>query len=171
MRSDLGNWRDAGKKIVDRLTVAAHVGVIYVSEDAQDALAFRDDRAANIEFNILGARAAEVRVKMNAVRDFGHQAFGKADGPAAVVILEHSGESEAPRVRSVIVGPVVVDRPVHELKIGVRTVIVVVEEVGHAEFAETNLQSAHRQPAEQGKWRAHRWCIFRAKGNNLVPNQ
>src|SRR5438445_13672111 len=107
MRGDLWNWRDAGKKIVDRLTVAAHVGVIYVTEDAQDALAFRDDRAANIEFNILGARAAEVRVKMNAVRDFGHQAFGKADGPAAVVILEHSGEGKACGDGRVIVGAVV----------------------------------------------------------------
>src|SRR5882762_2234355 len=95
MRGDFGHRRGAGKKIVGRLTVAAHVGVIYVSKDPQDALAFWDDRAANIEFNILGARAAEVRVKMNAVRDFGHQAFGKADGPAAVVILEHSRESKA----------------------------------------------------------------------------
>src|SRR6266403_85401 len=151
VRSDFGNGRDAGKKVVDRLTIATHVRVIYVSEQAQDAFLLEDDSATDLEFNILGARAAEVRVEMNTVCAFRHQCFRKTRGPVTVVILEHRGEGKAASVRGVVVGAVVVERPVHKLKIGVRAIIVVIEEVCETDFSKTNFEPAFGQSSKKRK--------------------
>ena len=75
--------------------------------------------SVEFEFDIFRPRAAQVRVQMNAVGDFGHQRFRKAHVHAMVVIFDHRAEGESARVRRIVVRAVVVDRPIHELKIGV----------------------------------------------------
>ncbi len=71
----------------------------------------------NLELHVLRVRTSEIGVEMDAIGDLGHQSFGEARGPVPVVVLEHGGEGEAAGVRGVVVGAVVIHRPVHELKI------------------------------------------------------
>src|SRR5208337_3292958 len=89
----------------------------------------------------------------------------------AVVIFEHGPVSEPSRIGGIVVRAIVIDGPVHELKIAVGSVGVQIEKVRHAEFAETYFEAAFRQFAKQGKRVALRYNFFAAKGNDLVPHQ
>ncbi len=129
--------------------VDAHVGVIGVAEDAKYGLAVRQEKMTQLEFNILRAGAAQVGVEVNAVRHLGHQRFRESHGPMPVVVFHHCGVGKTARIRGIVVGAVIVERPVHELEIAVRAVRVHVEKIHQAEFSEAKFQAPHRQFLEQ----------------------
>ncbi len=117
MGGDVRGRRQAGAEIVDGLAIAAHVGVINVGEEAQDAFPLWNHGAVNLELHVLGVRAAEISIEMDAVGDLRHQSFGETRGPASIVILKHSGICETARVSGVVVCAAVVDGPVQKLEI------------------------------------------------------
>src|SRR5712692_5714222 len=108
---------------------------------------------------------------MNAVGDFGHEGFGKAQGPVAVVVFGHGGEGEAASVGGVIVGAVVVHGPIHELEIGVGAVSNESGEIGGGEFSEAEFEAALREFAKNGEGRAVVGLHFFAEGDDLVEEE
>src|SRR5579859_3027464 len=72
MRDDFGNGSEAGLKIFDGLAIAAHVGVIDVGEEADNAFAAGKNGAVELDFGVFGVGASEVGVEVNTVGDFGH---------------------------------------------------------------------------------------------------
>jgi hypothetical protein len=58
------------------------------------------------------------------------------------VVLKEGGKREAASVRGIVVGAVIVHRPIHELEISIRAKGVEVKEIGQAEFSEAELQPA-----------------------------
>jgi hypothetical protein len=124
-----------------------------------------------LEFNIFCVRPAYVRIQMDSIRHFRHESFRKPHCPAAVVIFEHRPERKSPRVRRVVVCPVVVDRPIHKLDCRVAAVGVQIEKISHAELAESQLQPACRQRAEQRIRCSRSGRPFAAEWDNLMPHQ
>ena len=102
-----------------------------------------------LEFDIFGAGAGKIGVDVDAVRHLGHQRFRESHGPMAVVVFHHRGIRVAARVRGVVVGAVVVERPIHELEITVRAVRVQIKKIHQAEFSEANFEAPHRQLREE----------------------
>ena len=123
------------------------------------------------EFDVFGAGAAHVRVKVNAIGDFWHQRFGEADDVILIVIFHEHGEREAPGVGGVIVSAVVVDSPVHELQVCVGAVSVEVKEIGETHFAEAKFEAAFRKFAEEGVGSAIGSNFLVAERNDLVPHE
>jgi hypothetical protein len=171
MRRDFRRGCAARKKIVDSHAVNAHVGVVRVAEQANDRFAARQEGMMHLEFNVFRVSAAEVRVQIDAVGHLGHQRFRKPHGPVAVVVLHHRGIRVAARVRGVIVGAVVVERPIHELEIAVRAVRVQIEKIHQAEFSEANLEAPHRQLREERQRSSLGGCFLTAERNDLMPHQ
>ncbi len=169
VRRDFRFWRVARKKIGDGHAVNAHIGVIGVAEEANDCLAVRQDGMMQLEFHIFRARAAKIGVKIDAVGHLGHQCFRKTHGPVAVVVLHHRGIRVAARIRSVVVGAVVIHRPIHELEIAVRAVYVQIKKIHQAEFSEANFQAPHRQLREERQRRSLCVHFLAAERNNLMP--
>lgn len=171
MRRDFGCGGVARKKIVDGHAIDAHVGVVGIAEQANDRLAARQQRMMQLDFDVLRMGAAQVRVQVDAVGYFRHQRFHKPHGPMAVVVLHHRGIREAARVRGVIVGAVVIERPIHELQIAVRPVRIHIKKIHQAEFSESNFDAPHRQPREERQWSSLGGCFLAAERNDLMPHQ
>src|ERR1700730_2848574 len=142
MSGDVRFRSQTGKKIVYRSAVAAHVGVIHKAQESNDSFLMVHHRTVKLELHVFRARPADVRIQVNAVGYFRHQHFSKPHRPAPLVNFDHGPEGKAPRVRRVVVCSIVVRGPVHELKTGVRTIRIGIEEVHHTEFSEANLKPA-----------------------------
>src|SRR5258708_38210859 len=95
MRSNVRERRQAGAEIVDRLAIAAHVGVIDVGAQAQDAYLFKHQGAVKLELHGLGVRATEIGVKMSGVGDLGHKSLGETRDPRTRVTLDHGPERKS----------------------------------------------------------------------------
>ena len=87
-----------------------------------------------------------------------------------IVIFEHRAKCEPARVRRVVVRSVIVHSPVHELEIGVAAVVIQIEKIRHAEFAEANFQPSHGQRAEKRERRSRRSRFLSAQRNDLMPH-
>src|SRR5713226_9142495 len=168
---NFGNGSEAGLKSVNSLAIAAHVGVIDVSEQAEDAFLLWDHGAVNLKFNIFGACARDVGIEMDAVGDLGHESFGETRGPVPIVVFHHGAKRKAPGVRGIVVSDTVVDGPVHELKICVAPVAVYIEEIDNAQFPESNLDAALWQFAKERKRSSLRGFLLAAQRNNLMRHQ
>ena len=97
---------------------------------------WRDGVPRSFELEILGARTRQVGIEMNAVGLFRHERFGEAHRPAAVVVFEDCAIGVAAGVGGIVVGAVVVDRPVEELEVAVGAPGIEVEKVREAEFSD-----------------------------------
>src|SRR6202035_3767908 len=151
MGGDFRNGCEPGEEIVGGFTITAHVGVIYIGQEPKSALLLEDDGAVKLEFKILGVGAAEVSIEVDAVGNLGHEPLGKTGGPMTVVIFEHGRVREAARIGSVVVGSVVVDRPVQELEVAIGAVGIEIEKLRQTELPKPHFQAAFRKLAEQRK--------------------
>src|SRR5579862_1201409 len=140
--NDIRNGRLAILEIANRLLVISHVGLIEITEEANDAVAMENAIAARFEFEIFGARTSDVCVEIDSVGDLGHQRFGEANGPPVIVVLKDHAVGVAARVRGVVVGAVVVDGPIEKLQVAIGAVGIHVEEIDHI-----GLSDAERDPA------------------------
>src|SRR5215469_12513512 len=77
---DIGKRSFAILEFANRLFVVAHGGLIQIAEEPNDASAMQDAIAARFEFEVRCARAGEIGVEIDSVRDFGHERFGEARG-------------------------------------------------------------------------------------------
>jgi len=84
--------------------------------------------------------ASQIPVKINAVGHFRHQHLAKPHTKARLLILKNCSICIPTRVRGVVVGPIINDRPVRELEMAVAADGIRIEEIGRAEFTEANLQ-------------------------------
>ena len=146
---NFGNGSEAGLKSVNSLAIAAHVGVVHIGQEAENPFAAGKERAVQLDFGVFGVGARDVGIEVNAVGDLGHEPFGEPRGPVPIVVFHHGGKGEASRIRGIVVGAIVVDGPVHELKICVAPVVVYIEEIDNAHFPESNLDAALWQFAKE----------------------
>src|SRR5467141_2998540 len=171
MRGDIGLGGQSSKKLADCLAVAPHVGVIHKTQESDNPFPMSNYCSVQLKFNILGARSLHIRIQVNAVGDLRHQSFRKSHRPAALVIFQHCRERESSRVRRIVVCPVVIYGPVHELETGVRAIGIVVEKVHHTELSEADFQPAFRK---RGKKRERHTLVgdfAAAERNDLVPHE
>ena len=89
--------------------------------------------------------------QINSVRDLGHEPLGKAEAPVAIFIIGGRADGVAARVGCVVVGAVVVDGPVGELKVGIRANRIDIKKIHHAELSEADFQPAARQFLKERK--------------------
>ena len=78
---------------------------------------------------------------------------------------------ESARVGRVVVGSIVVHRPVHKLEIGIGAVGIQVEEIGKAEFSKPDFQPAFGQFAKQREWCSFNGDFLLPQRNDLMPHQ
>ena len=89
--------------------------------------------------------------EIDAVGDFRHEGFGETESPVAVFEVGGEADGVAASVGGVVVGAVVVGGPVEELEVSVGADGIDVEEIGHAELAEAEFETAARQFVEERK--------------------
>ena len=87
--------------------------------------------------------------QIDAVGDFRHEGFGETESPVAVFVVGGESHGVAARVGGVVPGAVVVGGPVEELEVRIGAHRIDVEEVGHAELAEAEFETAARQFVEE----------------------
>lgn len=148
----VGDFRlrcEACEKIVDSLLVIAHVRVIHERKQAKHSRLTTYNFPVKFEFDIFRSGAGHVCVQINSIGYFGHQCFRKPHRPPMVVIFDHCARCETRCVSRVVIGPVVVDSSIHELKIGVTAVVVQIEEINHAELAKAELKPPFGKRAEE----------------------
>ena len=102
----------------------------------------RNQPGTKFKFEILRPGAAQIPIQVGAIRHFGHQRFAKAEDPVVVVVFGNDADGVAAGVGRIVVGAVVVDRPVHELVMAVAANVVQIEKIGHAEFAARAIRCA-----------------------------
>src|SRR5712692_9587579 len=171
MSGDIRYNGPACQKIVDRFSIAAHVGVIDETQETNNAFLMPKQCTVEFDLDIFCPRTAHFRIEVNAVGHFRHQRLRKSDSPAPLMIFEHRRKSESSRVRRVVVRAVVVHSPVHELETGVRTVGIVIEEIRHAELPKANFEPALGKRRKKRERRTGAVDFLVAKGNDLVPHE
>jgi len=146
-------WRrdQPGLKLGDRISVDAHVGVVGVGQQPDHSAFLRHYAVTQFIFPILRMSLPRLPYQVDSVRDLRHEPFGEAKTPVAVLVIHHESHGVTASIGGVVPGAAVVDRPVHELKMRVRPNGILIEEIGHAELAEANLQAAARQLVKQRK--------------------
>ena len=167
MSADFRTRRFARQKIVDRLAVDAHVGVVHKRQQAHRGRPICNQPRVKFEFEVFRAGATQIPVQVGAVRHLGHQGLAEAKRPVAVVIFGDHADGVAAGVGGIVVGAVVVDGPVHELGMTVAATVVEVEEVSHSELARAQFQATDRQAGSQGERSALGSLPFRAERDNL----
>src|SRR5271168_159133 len=97
---------------------------------------------SEFELAILSVRATERPIHGDAI---GYGRHGKdpiADGPDAIVILGQSADRIATRVGGVIPRAIVVDGPVHELQVAIRTHCINIEEIRQRKLSDAEFDPA-----------------------------
>src|SRR5579864_8890797 len=89
--------------------------------------------------------------QVDPVSDLGHEGFREAKSPISILEFGNRANGVAARIGSVVVGAVVVDGPVRKLKMSVGSHRILVEEIDHAEFAETDFQATTGNFIEERK--------------------
>ena len=130
----------------------------------------RNQLAPSFELEVFGACARDISVEMDAVRYFRHQGFSEAHRPPVIVVFDQGAVGVAARVRCVVVGAVVVHRPIEELQVRIRAPGVDVEEIGHAEFSDAELDSAGRNGRSEMELVAIGFEALVAERNNLTQH-
>ena len=105
--------------LLDGVAINPHVGVIEIGEDADNALALRNQAVALFEFDIFGVDVPGLPDQIDAVGDFGHERFDEAKAPVGVVVFDQPAEGVAAGVGGVVPCAVVVGSPVEELEVGI----------------------------------------------------
>jgi hypothetical protein len=118
---------------------------VQIAEKPHGSSAMQEAISARLKLQICRTGARHIRVEIDAVCDFRHQRFRQPRGKPVVVVFDHGAISVAARVRGVVVGPVIVHSPIHELQAAVGAVRIHVEEIDYVEFSEAKLDSASRQ--------------------------
>src|SRR5580700_572196 len=125
----------------DCLFVVSHVRLIKIAEETDRAFTMEKATSARFEFEVFGARAGDVRVEIDSIRDLGHQGYRQARCKPAVVIFKKNAVGVAARVRGVVVGAVIVDGPIHELQAAVGAERIHVEEIDYVELSDAELDA------------------------------
>src|SRR5450755_2070481 len=74
-------------KGTNRLTIASHVGVIYVAEKSQNRGAVLVQSRTQFQLNVFGACASKIEVELWTVGHLRHQHFAEAECPVCVLIF------------------------------------------------------------------------------------
>src|SRR5215510_14980972 len=129
-RFDVWQAHSAALKSLYSFAIAAHIRVIPIGEQANGARPLSQKAVANLKLEVLAARATDVPIQLDAVCNLRHQAFSKAQSPLAVLILDHQAKCVATSVCCIVVGAIVIHRPVHKLEMAVAAGCVHIEEIG-----------------------------------------
>src|SRR5690349_1819770 len=78
----------AGLKSRNRLAVTAHIGVIGVSEQTQNAFSFWQKMTPKFNFKIFTTRATDIPIEVYAIGNFGHQHLAKAHTVISILVLK-----------------------------------------------------------------------------------
>ena len=92
------------------------------------------------ELEIRGVSLAQIPGQVGSIRYGGQQDLTKTQAPRGALVFHDDSPGVASRVGGVVVSPVLVDRPVHKLKVTVAANGVDVEKVAHRELADAQLQ-------------------------------
>src|SRR6267154_1681743 len=171
MSGDIRHSGPACQKIIDRFSIASHVGVIDETKETDNSFPMPKHRALEFDLDIFCPGPAHFRIEVNAVGHFRHQRFRKSYRPAPLMKFEHRLKRESSRVGRVVVRAVVVHGPVHELETGVRTVAIVIEEIRHAELPKADLEPALGKRRKKRERRTGAIDLLVAKRNHLVPHE
>ena len=148
---DVGERVEAGLEGLDGVAVEAHVGVVDVAEEADGGVAVgAEEVGPELKLGVFASGAADVPVEVDSVGLGGHEGEGVAGGEDGGIVLGYCGVGVASGVGGVVPGSVVVDGPVHELKVGVGAYGVEVEDVGNAHFAEAQVEAVGGDPGSEG---------------------
>src|SRR6202521_1569715 len=103
---------------------------------------------AQLIFPIFRMNLPRPPYQLDSVRNLWTQRFREAETPVAVLVIRHDAHGIAARIGGVVPGAVVVHGPIGELKMRIGADRIQIEEVRHAELAETNFEAAPRQLVE-----------------------
>ena len=156
---------------MDSLAVAAHVGVIHITQQPDRCGTSSSKRWPKFDFDVFSACPPQTPVQIDAIRDLGHQRLTKSRAPVAAVILGDSGKCVATRVGGVVVRAIVVDGPIHELQMTVAADAVDIKEVRDAHFPRTELDAPLGLFCPEREEIALRVNGFLAERNRLMQHQ
>jgi len=130
-----------------------------------------DEPAVGFEFQVCRARAGDVRIEIDAVCNLGHQRLEKAGGKPAIVIFDHGAIGITAGVGRVVVGAVVVHRPIQELEMAVAAPGIGVDKIDHAEFSGSKLNPADGERCGEIELVAVGFRTLTAQRNDLANHQ
>ena len=133
---------------IDRLMVVAHVGEIGEGEQPNRSVAVFDQARTKLEFVVLRMRVLQIFLESQPVGPLGYERFRKPKTPCSIFVVDNRAPRVAARVGGVVVGAVVYDCPVHELRMTIVGDAVDVEEIHQVEFADVDIEPARRQGRE-----------------------
>ena len=128
----------------------------------------RNHVGAKLQFIVFRSRAAQIPVQVGTVGHLGHEGLPEAEGPVAVVIFGNHADGVATGVGGVVIGAIVVDRPVHELGVTVATHAIQIEEISHTELSRAQFEATNRQGCRQGEGAALGFDRFSTQRDNLT---
>ena len=167
---DIGDGSEASIEVCDGVAIDAHVGVVGIGQQADDAGLFGNEAVTQFVFEVFGVGLPGLPDEIDPVGDFWHESFGEAEAPVAVFEVGGEADGVAASVSGVVVGAVVVSGPVDELEVSVGANGIEVEKVGHAEFAEAEFEAAARKFVEERQEAALVFDFVFAEGEDFVDH-
>src|SRR5262249_20754545 len=101
----------------------------------------RNQPATQLVFEVLCVHLPRSPDQINAICNFGHERFSKAKAPVTVFVVGREADSIAPGIGCVVETAIVIDCPIRELEVSVRSYGIQIKEVWDAELTEANLQA------------------------------
>src|SRR5580704_196171 len=129
-------------EIPDGLLIVPHVGVIQETYQTDGASTMKEKISCSIEFQIFRPCSSQIGIKENAISYFGHHRFTKSSGEPMIVVLDDGRVGISAGVRGIVVGAVVVHRPIQKLQVAVGSVSICIEEIDQAHFANAKFQAS-----------------------------
>ena len=120
------------------------------------------------ELAVLPVGAAEGPVEVDSVGYDGHGEDAVAKSPFGIDIFDQATDCVAASVGGVIPCAVVVDGPIHELKMAVGSDGIDVEEIGQGHLASAKLDAANRHAGGGGEGAGGLACYFVGETDDLV---
>jgi hypothetical protein len=171
MSFDIGHRIATPEECSYGFAVATHVRVIHVIQQPDRCAMISNKSRPKFDFGVFGPCSPQIPVQIDAIRHLRHQRFSKPHAPVAAMVLGDSGECVSPRVRRIVVGAVIVHRPVHELQMTVAAWCADVEEIRNAHLTHAEFETPFGPLSGQREESALRGNNLFAERNRLMQHQ
>src|SRR5690349_8854372 len=142
MVGDIRPGNETFQELGYRIAINSHVCVVRESQYTDHSRSPGDDSMAQFILEVFRMGLPGFPHQINSIGHLGHERLGETKTPIMVFVVRRRANCVPTRIGGVVIGAIVVDGPVGELKMSIRAHRILVEEIHHAEFSEPDLQAA-----------------------------
>src|SRR5215470_8156082 len=119
MVGDVRARNQALLELRDSIAINPHVRIVSEGQYADHASLPWQNAAAEFVCKVFGMGLPRLPDQINSVCYLGHQRFDETESPITIFIISGSPDGVTPRIGGIVIGTIVVNRPVGELKMSV----------------------------------------------------